>query len=245
MNYLTLKLKYCQEIIKEALYLAINEYALTDDEIKAKLREAIKLAIKQSSNSEYKFVVQAVQIFYVMINQSSKIGDISKGKIAKSVKFNTTDTSSFTEYITNLKVDITHYIKILQESYIENITELIKADSIKTIINDNSKAFEQMLLLIKEPIKFNITELSSSSASLNMVMIDKSIPFAIIEYSESDNLIECKIASSKRIKIDKTSKTTYRYYPSLYEIYNLKKYDDIEWNNINNLKLDQIYGREI
>lgn len=245
MNYLILKLKFCQEIVKQALYLAINEYSLTDDELKAKINNSIRLAINQSSNSEYGIVMEALRTFYVMINEYSESEYSNTSKIAKSVKIKPTDTSSFTEYIANLKNDITYHIEILQESYIEHINNMLVGSSIKFNIANDIETFEQVLALVKEPVKFTINQISSSSASLSLTLVDHSLPFASISYSESDDLIEFKIASSKKFKINKTSKTTYRYYPSLYELYLLNKYDDKEWNNINNLELDQIYGREI
>lgn len=245
MNYLTWKLWFCQEIVKQALLLSINQHSLTDDELSAKLSDAFKIIIQEESNSEYDIVMEALRTFYVMINEYSESEYSNTSKIAKSVKIKPTDTSSFTEYIADLKNDITHHVEILQQSYIEHINKMLVGSSIKFNIANDIETFEQVLALVKEPIKFNINQTSSSSANLSLTLIDHSLPFASISYSESDDLIEFKIASSKKIKINKTSKTTYRYYPSLYELYLLKKYDEVEWNNINNLELDQIYGREI
>ena len=67
MNYLILKLKFCQEIVKQALLLSINEHSLTDDELSAKLSDAFKIIIQEESNSEYDIVMEALRTFYVML----------------------------------------------------------------------------------------------------------------------------------------------------------------------------------
>lgn len=245
MNYLQYKLLICQEIPKHTLLLLMSETSLTDDELKLKLSNALKLLINQESTSIYKLVAQAIEVFYVIINEYSESSYINKGKVAKSVKFTTTDTSSFTEYLANLKFSISKRIKILQEIFVEHIARVIRTDSIKVDIDDDAITYEQFLLLIKEPIKFNITESSSSSATLNLIMIDKALPLLIIQYSESDGSVQYKLSNGRKFKIDRISKSKYNTQSILAQYVLLEEYDNLDWKQIDELKLTTSYRKEI
>lgn len=245
MNYLTMKLWFCKEIVKQALYFTISSQTLSSEELKLYYSQTIKTIIKEYIESYHGVKINAFIPNNIEISAFSKAYDnfLLKNSTATKIKPGTYTSNS--DYIANFKLTFLNYIESLQESYSDYINNMLVGDAVKTSIVENSIDYEQFLLLIKEPIKFNIQEISTTQSILEAVLIDNALPFEIITITESTDELVLKFSDSKKFKINLTSQSKYNNSIKLMQYYLLNKYDDLTLTQINNNKLAELNGKEI